>query len=202
VEEGPPALQAGDSLAVENPLTGQSVRGVVDSISDDVLVVLVADPGRARGAFGLRRLDAEGSAWYAETTGEHAGATGRLTLQAPGMWERDASRRSARVSADRMPVHIETFPPSVVRRELSAIDISGSGLGATGRGAALSIGTPVRVTVRVGHAHVGWIHAVVARTAPRSYELYDVGLRFTPESQAEQELILAWRDIAARRAVA
>lgn len=198
VEEGPPALEVGHSLAVENPLTGQSVRGVIAATSDESLVVEVAEPVRARGAFGLRRLDADGAAWFAETTGEYAGGIGRLTLHAPGMWERDASRRSARVSADGMPVQVETFPPSVVRRELSAIDISASGIGATGRGLALSIGTPVRVTVRVGPATAGWIHAVVARSAPRSYELFDVGLRFTPESQAEQDLALAWRDIAAR----
>ncbi len=198
VEEGPPALEVGQTIAVENPLTGQSFRGAVLSATDEALVIRVPDPGRERGGFGLRRLDDEGAAWYAETAGEYSRAAETLTLHAPGMWELDASRRSARVPAARLPVHVETFPPSVVRRELSGIDISASGLGATGRGQALSIGTPVRITVRDGYGAVGWIHAVVARTAPRSYDLFDVGLRFTPESPAEQELIFQWRDRAAQ----
>ena len=196
--DGAPPIQVGERVGIENPLTGSTVRGVFSAIEQDRIVIVVDDdPGRLTGAFGLRRLDADGGAWYADVEGTYVDERVELIVSLPRAWERDAARNSARFPIPRMPVQIETNPPNSLRRELAAIDISATGLGATGQGAAPRLGTPVRITLDAGGAQ-RWIHAIVVRTSPRSYNSYDIGLRFAPESDGERQLILLWRDLAAR----
>jgi hypothetical protein len=131
------------------------------------------------------------------------GAEGEADLVAspPDLWESDAVRRSARVSAARMPVLCETYPPNAVRRELTALDISATGLGAIWHGPPLGIGTPVRISLD-GPRDPRWVPTIVVWSAPGTFGVSNVGLRFRPERRHEQELILVWRDEASRRAAA
>jgi hypothetical protein len=190
-----PPLLAGEHVSVEDPLTGVTARGRVEEVADDSIVLeLPADAPRRSGRIGLRRLDGDGGAWYAETMCRPGEREGLVVAGLPDVWESDAARRSARVATGRVPLICETFPPNVVRREIVAVDISASGLGATGSGMPLQIGMHVRVTPDMTARFPRWLHAVVVWSAPRPHGGFDLGLRFQPESDDERRLVLAWRD--------
>ena len=196
----PPPVRLGDVINVEDPIRGTSLSATVVEAGGDVIGLrLPAEADWRFGRVGLRRLSSDGRAWYGETMCRPGPAGGAdLLAGAPDIWESDAVRRSTRLPAHRAPVVCETFPPNAVHRELTALNISAGGLGATGRGAALAIGTPVRLTLD-GAGRPRWVPAVVVWSAPAAFGEYNVGLSFRPELRAEQELIFEWRDAAARR---
>ena len=197
---GAPPLTAGERVSVEDPLTGVTALATVESIAgDSVVLVLPRDATRRSGRIGLRRLDEDGGAWYAESMCRPGDREDTVVAGLPDSWEMDAARRSARVSTGRVPLICETFPPNAVRRDIVAVDISATGLGATGSGMPLPIGTGVRVTMDMSSRYPRWLHAVVVWSAPRRNGAFDLGLRFQPESDDERALVLAWRDSSVRR---
>ena len=195
----PPALDVGDVVSVEDPLRGTSARATVTAASAGVIALRLPPATEWRpGRVGLRRLDRDGRAWYGETMCRPGEGDAELLAGAPDLWEADAIRRSARVRAGRAPVVCETYPPNAIQRDLTGVDISASGLGATGHGLSLAIGLGVRLTLD-GTWQRRWVHAVVVWSSPAVHGLYSVGFRFSPQSRGEQELVLQWRDEAARR---
>ena len=197
---GAPPLLRGARVSVEDPLTGVSSLAVVEALTgDSVVLVLPPDAPRRSGRIGLRRLDEDGGAWYAETVCRPGDREETVVAGLPDSWESDAARRSARVPTGRVPLICETFPPNVVRSDVMAVDVSATGLGATGSGVPLPIGIPVRVTLDVSARYPRWLHAVVVWSAPRRHGAFDLGLRFQPESDDERAVVLAWRDRSVRR---
>jgi hypothetical protein len=197
-----PLVEIGEVINVEDPLRGVSISATVVESGDDAIGLrLPAEAEWRFGRVGLRRYLSDGRAWYAETVCRPGPAGGPdLVAAAPDAWDSDAVRHSVRFPAFRAPVVCETYPPNAVKRDLAALDISAGGLGATGHGPALAVGTPVQVTL--DPAGQRWVNAVVVWSAPAAYGHCTIGFRFVPESRADQDLILAWRNAVASRQTA
>ena len=196
------AIAVGEKLGVWWGAGARSTSGVVVRVRRRCLEIRLASPSEGvADRYGLRRVDADGRAWYAECSGRTIGGPRLIGVTAPNGWVPVESRRAARFAADRLPVVAESLVADGPRRELVVLDLSASGCLLTGAGtASLQPGTKVRLSFDTGsYVERRWIHGVIVRGARGSFGRFDLGLRFEPATDAERAMALAWRDSAASR---
>jgi hypothetical protein len=205
IEDGPsiaPPLAVGDPVTVRIRAGAVAARGVIVSRVEGVLEVRTSSPLDVPGGrFGIRRVGADGNAWFAEAEGRPTADPLLLEVVDPHHWAAVEARRAARFSADRQPVVAEPLVPASFRRELTALDVSATGCRLAATAATMLVpGWTVRLSLDMGsYVERRWIHGVVVRATRGSFGRSELGLRFQPASDAERRLVLTWRDTAASR---
>ncbi len=158
--------------------------------------LLLAEPldDLTEGIFQLCWTDPEGTVWHADCLGFVGDDPLALDLELSDGWYHGEGRWAPRFAAERRPLRaMLAGQPGTC--ELHALDVSSTGCCVAGAGEPLAVGAELEMVVTAGSYTLPTrLHAVVVRVYLAAFGRFELGLRFTPVSVAEQRLVLRWRD--------
>ena len=176
--------------------TRQRLDGVIVRWSGRIGVVDVSERIASGSSVILRLVDESGSAWTAQGVAGSADVLRRqLAVRLVGPWQAADSRRAERVAAPGLAV---TCTHAGRQLDLVTVDVSPTGLRASGHGEAPHVNDHVELVPRAGEGLRRPLLARVVRVERTSETDFEIAVAFTIETALDRAAA-AWLVGIARR---